>query len=97
MESPKPNEKKDDSSYLFLHNLLNSISKNIWKNKYIGYAFLVGINGLFFISFIFYFIFQRYEFIIIIIIIIIILFNCINYNCKIKLFKCRIKRVIFIN
>jgi hypothetical protein len=51
MESPKPNEKKDDSSYLFLHNLLNSISKNIWKNKYIGYAFLVGINGLFFISY----------------------------------------------
>jgi hypothetical protein len=51
MESPKQNEKKDDSSYLFLHNLLNSISKNIWKNKYIGYAFLVGINGLFFISY----------------------------------------------
>ena len=51
MESPKPNEKKDDSSYLFLHNLLNSISKNIWKNEYIGYAFLVGINGLFFISY----------------------------------------------
>ena len=51
MESRVLNENKDDSSYLFLHNLMVLISQNIWKNKNLGYAFLIGMNGLFFISY----------------------------------------------
>ena len=51
MERCEFKENKDDSSYLFLHNLMNLISQNIWKNKNLGYAFLIGMNGLFFISY----------------------------------------------
>jgi hypothetical protein len=51
MESRVLNENKDDSSYLFLHNLMVLISQNIWKNKKLGYAFLIAINSLFFVSY----------------------------------------------